>query len=625
MLYNSGMPNHLAAETSPYLLQHADNPVEWYPWGGAALERARAEDKPILLSIGYAACHWCHVMAHESFEDEATAVVMNSHFINIKVDREERPDLDSVYMQAVQAMTGQGGWPMTVFLTPDGTPFYGGTYFPPTDRQGMPSFTKVLQAVADAYQNRRESIVQSASTMQEIYRSAASTTPTAEALTPHQLELAYRSVAQRYDIPRGGFGDAPKFPPTMLLDFLLRHWARTGTQEAREMAHQTFVKMAHGGIYDQIGGGIARYAVDASWLVPHFEKMLYDNAQLIRFGAHLYQATHDEEVRRITEETVLWLSREMISPAGGFYSSLDADSEGKEGKFYLWSEAELDQVLGADAPLIKAYYGVSTAGNFDGENILFIPSDARLIAARASVSPEQLMNTVHRARTTLYTARSARIWPGRDEKILAGWNGLAVRGIADAARIFGRDDFSQLAQRTGTFLATEMVQHGRVMRVHKDGVTRIPGFLEDQAAVALGFLALFEHTLDPKWITLARELTDTSLDCFWDDASGVLYDTARDAEPLIIRPRDITDNALPSGTSLMMELLFRLAAYFDHEPYRIRAQTVLASLTAIAVQHPMAFGHTLSTAEYAMTFTCHVDYCDLPSPRALDVARALSF
>ena len=560
-------------------------------------------------------------MAHESFEDPATAAVMNEHFINIKVDREERPDLDSIYMQAVQAMTGHGGWPMTVFLTPDRTPFYGGTYFPPDDRQGMPSFTKVLRSVANAYQTRRETVAQSASTMDEIYRSMESTVPAREEMTPLLLDLAYRGLAQQHDVPRGGFGGAPKFPPTMALDFLLRHWARTGTREALEMAHQTFLKMARGGIYDQIGGGIARYSVDAFWLVPHFEKMLYDNALLIRFGAHLYQATQDADVRRVTEETVEWVAREMTSPSAGFFSSLDADSEGHEGKFYVWSETELDQLLGADASMVKAYYGVTTTGNFEGENILFVPSDPRLIAVRAGVSVEQLMDVVHRAQTTLYTSRAARVWPGRDEKILAGWNGLALRGIAEAARIFDRDDFSQLAQRNGAFLASEMIHDGRVMRVHKDGVTRIPGFLEDQASVALGFLALFELTLDPQWITLARQLAETCLTWFWDDSAGVFFDTASDAEALIVRPRDITDNAIPSGTSLVLDLLLRLGDYLDYDPYRVRARGVLESLATSMAKHPLAFGHGLGAAEYAMTFACHGEYCDMPSPRALDMAR----
>jgi uncharacterized protein YyaL (SSP411 family) len=539
-------------------------------------------------------------MAHESFDDAATAAVMNKHFVNVKVDREERPDLDGVYMQAVQAMTGHGGWPMTVFLTPDGAPFYGGTYFPPTDRPGTPSFTKVLRAVAGAYHNRRDSVLQSATLVREIYRNAEPAAQPEGELTPHMLELGYRAAAQQYDIHHGGFGGAPKFPQAMALDFLLRYWARSGTQEALDMARQTFMKMAHGGIYDQIGGGFARYAVDATWLTPHFEKMLYDNALLIRLGAHLYQATGDDEVRRVTQDTIQWLAREMTSPEGGFYASLDADSEGKEGKFYLWSEAELDRLLGADATQIKTYYGVSTTGNFDGENILHVPTDIRAVASRAGVSVEQLLATIQRAKGTLYAARSARVHPGRDEKILAAWNGLALRGLAEAARIFNSADITQLALRNAEFLAAEMIRDGRIMRVYKDGTTRIPGFLTDYAAVALGFLALFEHTDDTRWISLAKQLASSIMEWFWDNDTTAFYDTARDAEALITRPRDITDNAVPSGNSLAVELLLKLAELTGDTEMRRRGEQVLRSLSADMLRFPMAFCHLFAMADMAV-------------------------
>ncbi|HEX9248587.1 MAG TPA: thioredoxin domain-containing protein, partial [Gemmatimonadaceae bacterium] len=490
------MSNRLANETSPYLLQHADNPVDWYPWGPEALERARREDKPILLSIGYAACHWCHVMAHESFEDDETARLMNDTFVNIKVDREERPDIDGIYMQAVQAMTGQGGWPMTMFLMPDGSPFYGGTYFPPDDRHGLPSFRKVLRSVSDAYADRREGVAQSAEQLRQIYDSNLAQTRSSGRLTREMLEGVYRSLEQRYDEKNGGFGTAPKFPATMVLDFLLRHWSRTGASEALEIVVNSFRKMARGGIYDQIGGGFARYSVDASWLVPHFEKMLYDNALLTRLGAHLWQATRDEEIRRVTIETLEWVDREMTSPEGGFYSSLDADSEGHEGKFYVWSEDELDSLLGADSPALKTYYGVTHGGNFEGKNILFVPADRAAAATRAGVDEETLDAILARARRILYDARARRVWPARDEKILASWNGLMLRGIATAARIFDQADFAKLAVRNAEFLAREMVRKGRVMRSHKEGLTRISGFLEDHAAIALGFLAVYELTFD---------------------------------------------------------------------------------------------------------------------------------
>ena len=445
------MSNRLARETSPYLLQHADNPVDWYAWGPEALETAKREDKPILLSIGYAACHWCHVMAHESFEDTETARLMNDNFVNIKVDREERPDIDGIYMQAVQAMTGQGGWPMTMFLLPDGSPFYGGTYFPPDDRHGLPSFRTVMQSVTEAYKKRRKGVTASAEQLRQIYASNLAKTQNSGGLTRDMLQAVYQSLTQRYDAHNGGFGTAPKFPASMVLDFLLRHWKRTGTKEALEIVVNSFRKMARGGIYDQIGGGFARYSVDASWLVPHFEKMLYDNALLTRLGAHIWQATKDEEIRRVTIETVEWLEREMTSPEGGFYSSLDADSEGHEGKFYVWSEDEIDALLSADSRAFKSYYGVTRSGNFEGENILFVPSDRAVAAARAGVHEDSLDDIVTRARRVLYDTRAKRVWPGRDEKILAAWNGLMLRGVVAAARAFDRDDFAKLALRNGQY------------------------------------------------------------------------------------------------------------------------------------------------------------------------------
>ena len=591
------MANRLAEETSPYLLQHAENPVDWYPWGAEALERAKQEDKPILLSIGYAACHWCHVMAHESFEDDETARLMNDRFVNIKVDREERPDIDGIYMQAVQAMTGHGGWPMTMFLLPDGSPFYGGTYFPPDDRHGMPSFRKVLQAVRDAYAERRDGVAQSAEQLRQIYETNVAQSRSNGRLTREMLDTVYRSLAQRYDAKNGGFGGAPKFPATMVLDFLLRYWKRTDTNYALEMVAGSFRKMARGGIYDQIGGGFARYSVDERWLVPHFEKMLYDNALLTRLGAHLWQATRDDEIRRVTIETVEWISREMTAPEGGFYSSLDADSEGHEGKFYVWSEEELDSLLGADSRAFKTYYGVTSAGNFEGKNILFVSSDPSAAAARAGVDDETLDAIVSRSRRILYDARARRVWPGRDEKILASWNGLMLRGVATAARAFGRDDFARLAVRNAEFLAREMVRDGRVLRSHKEGVSRISGFLDDHTAVALGFIAVYELTFDEQWVNRAREIADAMIQWFWDDEVSAFYDTARDAEQLITRPRDVTDNAMPSGTSLAVELLLHLGELQHDSEYRRRATFALESLAEPMLRFPTAFGHLLGCAD----------------------------
>ena len=593
------MSNRLANETSPYLLQHADNPVDWYAWGPEALERAKREDKPILLSIGYAACHWCHVMAHESFEDEETARLMNENFVNIKVDREERPDLDGIYMQAVQAMTGHGGWPMTMFLLPGGTPFYGGTYFPPDDRHGLPSFRRVLQSVSDAYVKRRDGVAQTAAQLRQIYDSNLAGARSTGSLSPQMLESAYRSLTNGYDAQNGGFGTAPKFPATMVLDFLLRYWKRTGAQDALEMAARSFRKMARGGIYDQIGGGFARYSVDASWLVPHFEKMLYDNALLSRLGTHLWQATKDDEVRRVTTEIVEWVGREMTSPEGGFYSSLDADSEGHEGKFYVWSEHEIDSLLGADSSAFKTHYGVTRGGNFEGRNILFVRGD-RSATRRSKVDEELLQTNLARARQILHDSRAKRVRPGRDEKILASWNGLMLRGVATAARVFARPDFTSLAVGNAEFLSREMVSKGRVMRSHKEGVTLISGFLEDHAAVALGFLAVYELTFDESWVDRAREIADATIEWFWDDETGAFFDTAKDAERLITRPRDATDNATPSGTSLAVELLLHLSELQQDAQFRRRAVFTLEALAEQMTRFPTAFGHLLGCADMAI-------------------------
>jgi uncharacterized protein YyaL (SSP411 family) len=411
------------------------------------------------------------------------------------------------------------------------------------------------------------------------------------------LEMVYRPLTQRYDHTNGGFGGAPKFPATMVLDFLLRYWKRTGTQDALDMVATSFRKMARGGIYDQIGGGFARYSVDAAWQVPHFEKMLYDNALLVRLGAHLWQATRDEETRRVTTETVEWLKREMTAPEGGFYSSFDADSEGHEGRFYVWGEEELDSLLGADSGAFKKYYGVVRGGNFEGRNILHVPADPQTAAARAGIDIEMLEPILDRGRRILLDARTRRVWPGRDEKILASWNGLMLRGVATVARVLDRKDFAPLALRNAEFLAREMVRDGRVMRSHKDGVTRINGFLEDHAAVALGFLAVYELTFDEQWVNRAREIAEATIEWFWDDEVGAFFDTARDAEQLITRPREITDNATPSGTSLAVELLLHLAELQQDTEFRRRGAFALESLAEPMLRFPTAFGHLLGVAD----------------------------
>jgi uncharacterized protein YyaL (SSP411 family) len=586
------MSNRLAEETSPYLRQHAHNPVDWYPWGDEALERARREDRPILLSVGYSACHWCHVMERESFEDAGTAGLMNELFVNIKVDREERPDIDAIYMQAVQAMNGHGGWPMTVFLTPQLEPFWAGTYFPPADRPGMPSFQRVLRAVADAFASRRDDVERVAASMRDMY--AASTAP-ARGTGPLSAEIlgrAARGLLAAHDNRLGGFGDAPKFPQAMAMEFLLQAWAREGNEAARDAVHVTFLRMARGGIYDQVGGGFARYSVDAHWLVPHFEKMLYDNALLLRLGVHLWQATRDEEVRRVCDETLAWLEREMAAPGGGYSSALDADSEGEEGKFYVWSANEIRGVLGDDAPALLAYWGATEAGNFEGHNILHVPDGGGAVESAL----------LKRGKEKLLRARAQRVRPGCDDKILAAWNGLTVRAIAEAARAFGDPHLREIAVKNGEFLFRQMVydEGTRVFRSHMRGVSRIAGYLEDHAAVALAALTLYETTFEPEWLQRARVLAGSIVRRFWDDDTGAFYDTANDHERLVTRPRDLTDNATPSGTSLTVELLLRLGDLLGDTDMLRRANYVLETITEPMARYPLAFGHALTAADLAV-------------------------
>jgi len=621
--------NRLANEASPYLRQHADNPVDWYPWGPEALERARREDRPILLSIGYSACHWCHVMERESFENEGIARLMNEYFVNIKVDREERPDLDGIYMTAVQAMTGHGGWPMTVFLTPDGTPFYGGTYFPPEDRPGIPSFPRVLAAVAASYRDRRADIDKTASQVQQLYENARGEARPTGQVDRALLQRALRSMESRYDLENGGFDGAPKFPQSMSFDFMLRNWRRTGATAALDMAHGSFRAMARGGIHDQIGGGFHRYTVDARWLVPHFEKMLYDNALLARLGAHLWQATGDAEARRVAEDTIDWVAREMTSAEGGFYSALDADSEGEEGKFYLWDESEFDELLGPNAPIAKAHWGVTSGGNFEGRNILHVAEVPELVAARRGIDVEEVTSIIARSRETLYAARAKRVWPARDEKVIASWNALMLRAIAECARAFGRDDYRELALRNGSLLFREMVREGskgpRVLRTRASGASTIPGYLEDHAALALGALSLYELTFERHWLERARALADSTITWFWDDATRAFYDTASDHEQLVTRPREPTDTAMPSGNSLAVELLLRMAELFDDSSMRERATTVLESLAAPISQYGAAFGHLLGAADLLVNGALQVAIVGEPhSPTFIELSRELA-
>jgi uncharacterized protein YyaL (SSP411 family) len=593
------MPNRLANETSPYLLQHQDNPVDWYPWGPEALERSRRENRPILLSVGYSACHWCHVMEHESFEDPETARMMNEHFVNIKVDREERPDIDSIYMNAVQQMTGHGGWPMTVFLTPDGAPFYGGTYYPPEPRHGMPSFRQVLLGIAEAYRERRGDVDRSAEELRGALRQSMSMRGPAQTLDTPVLDRAYHALAARFDARHGGLGGAPKFPQPMTLEFLLRHWSRTGNPEALRMVEHTLRKMAGGGMYDQIGGGFHRYSVDAKWLVPHFEKMLYDNALLARAYLHAYQATGDAEYRRVVEEVLLYVQREMRSPEGGFYSAQDADSEGEEGKFYVWAPEEVDAVLGPeDGPLFRRFYDVTEAGNFEGKNILHMDRASEEVAREAGVPVVELERVLARGRELLYEARSERVWPGRDDKVLTSWNAMMLQSFAEAARVLGRSEYEEVAVESADFLLRELRRNGRLLRTWKGGEAKIDAFLEDHALLVDALIALYEATGDLRRVREARELAEQMLERFWEEEEGVFYDTAADAESLVVRPRDPFDNATPSGTSAAALALLRLASLTGEGRYARVAIQVLQGMGELLTRIPAAFGHLLSALDF---------------------------
>jgi uncharacterized protein len=584
------MPNRLAQETSPYLLQHQDNPVDWYPWGGEALQRARAEDKPILLSIGYSACHWCHVMAHESFENPEIAEQMNRLFVNIKVDREERPDLDSLYMMAVQMMTGHGGWPMTVFLTPDGRPFYGGTYYPPEDRGPMPGFPRILQAVAEAYHQRRAEIDDSATNIAEHLRGHFDFTPAEGQIDASVLDEAARNLGRQFDRVNGGFGGAPKFPSPMAVELLLRIYARTRSERALQMAEFTLDKMARGGLYDQVGGGFHRYAVDAIWLVPHFEKMLYDNAQLAHVYTAAYQLTDEPFYRAIATETLDYVLREMTSPEGGFYSTQDADTEGHEGKFYVWTPSELRAVLGDDAERTAWMLGITDRGNFEGSNVLSL--------TQAEHRMEWRSDEFTSIRQKLYDARSSRTWPGRDEKILTAWNGMTLRAFATAAWVLDDERYANAARSNARFIRSHLYQDGRLLRSWKDGQARLHGYLEDYANYIDGLVTLYGATFEVEWLALATELARTMIGEFYED--GGFYDTGRTHEQLISRPRDAYDNATPSGNSVACDVLLRLSHITGEVEFNRVATRVLSGYATLASEQPHGYSRLLSAMDFAV-------------------------
>ena len=597
------MPNLLNKETSPYLLQHADNPVDWYPWGDEALQIAREEDKPILLSVGYAACHWCHVMAHESFEDEQTAGLMNRFFVNVKVDREERPDLDSIYMQAVQAMTGSGGWPMTVFLTPQGRPFFGGTYYPKQARFGLPGFQQVLLTVAKGWQERRAELLESADRITQHIQQTVNLAGGSGGLQTQVLETAIQNLANNYDCTWGGFGRAPKFPQPMGLEFLLRDFLRTGDPWTLEMAEITLQKMALGGIYDQLGGGFARYSTDERWLVPHFEKMLYDNAQLARLYLHAWQITGRALYRRISEETLDYVLREMMHPEGGFYSSQDADSEGVEGKFYVWSAQEVEDVLGQDAALFMAVFDVTEKGNWEGTNILQQVNEPETLAEKFGLTPEQALDRIEAARRKLYHVRSQRAWPGLDDKVLTAWNGLMMAAFAEAGRDLGRDEYISAAIRNAEFIYNTMrAGDGRLLRTWKSGSeAKYNAYLEDYAYLAEGLLALYQTTFEERWYLWAQELVELILKYFADQTNGGFFDTSEDHEALIQRPKDLQDNALPSGNAMAVHALLKLSLYTGNMDYWDLAEKAIGRMGSLLERFPSSFGEWLNVASFMLS------------------------
>ena len=594
------MPNRLIDETSPYLLQHAHNPVDWYAWGDEALARAKTEDRPILLSVGYSACHWCHVMERESFENPDIAALMNALFVNIKVDREERPDLDGIYMQAVQALTGQGGWPMTVFLTPDGVPFYGGTYFPPVDRGQMPGFPRVLHGVSQAYRERRGDVDKSADQLRQMLQRKIAP-PNQGPLTPGLLDRATQGILASIDWGEGGFGGAPKFPQPMSLELLLRSHVRTGDAQALNAVTLTLDKMAAGGIYDQLGGGFHRYSTDRLWLVPHFEKMLYDNAQLARIYLQAFLVTGHETYRRVVTDTLEYVWREMTHPDGGFYSTQDADSEGVEGKFFVWTPGEIDALLGPDdGRIFRAYFDVTPDGNFEQHNILHVAESADTVAERLSVSVEQLEATLERAFPILFAARESRVHPGRDEKVLTAWNGMMLRAFAEAGAALERADWIEIAVKNAQFTVRELWKDGRLLRTWMDGRAKLNGYLEDYANCADGLVALYEATFDLRWLEQARTVADAILDRFADHDSGGFYDTSDDHERLVTRPKDVFDNATPAGSSVAADVLARLALLTGEERYRLAAEGILTMLGTVASEHPTSFGRLLCALDFAL-------------------------
>jgi len=590
------MPNRLATQTSPYLLQHANNPVDWYPWGTEALQRARDEDRPIFLSIGYSACHWCHVMERESFENAAIADQLNRDFVAIKVDREERPDLDDVYMAAVQAMTGGGGWPMSVFLTPQLEPFFGGTYFPPDDRHGLPSFGRVLEAVADAYRTRRSEIVAQARQLSAHVSSQLEVVAGNQDPEQRQLDAAVARLRTTFDPNHGGFGGAPKFPAPMTLEFLLRRWLRSGEAALLAMVTRTLDAMADGGIHDQLGGGFARYSTDARWLAPHFEKMLYDNAQLAHAYLEAYRATSEARYAAVARSTLDFMLVELQTADGGFASALDADTEGEEGRFYVWDDGEFRSVLaaadidGQDVDSLADAWDVTAAGNWEGHSIL-----------HRTGRPDPTREVAERARLALLAARSTRVRPARDDKQLAAWNGLALRALASGALVLGEERYRVAVTTLVGFIREHLLRaDDRLWRTSRDGSSHTAAFAEDYVNVADGLLGAYAATGDGRDLELAATLMDRAVADFWDEASGTLYDTGPEHEVAVTRPRSLIDSATPAANSVAAEVLLKLALLTGDPDHDRRARSILRAAAPALERQPSAFGRMLGAADRAL-------------------------
>jgi uncharacterized protein YyaL (SSP411 family) len=595
-------PNRLIHESSPYLRQHAHNPVDWYPWGEEAFAVARRENKPILLSIGYSACHWCHVMERESFENEEIARLMNDLFVNVKVDREERPDLDEIYMNAVQLLTGRGGWPMTVFLTPDGQPFFGGTYFPPEDRYGVPGFPRVLRAVAQAYRERPGDVQKSVEQISQALRRLSEVRESDAAFAPDAVENAAGELARLYDPEYGGFGGAPKFPNAGVYELLLRAYARSGERRFLDMVVHTLERMARGGIYDHLGGGFHRYSVDAKWLVPHFEKMLYDNAQLLRIYSEAYRVTRRPLFRQVVEETLAYLFREMRHEEGGFYAAQDADSEGEEGKFFVWTHSEVMEILGEEAgEIFCRIYDVTEEGNFEGKNVLHPVLELEQAAKFFRTDVPSIERLIAEAKAKLFAAREKRARPFRDEKILTSWNGLMVSGLAKAYEAFGVAEALRAAEETASFLLSRVSEGGRLRHTYQDGQAKIAGFLDDYAALAVGLLDLYEASLEARYLAEAERLVELAVGEFWDEIDGGFFSTSRSHGRLIARVKSAFDGSVPSGNALAAGALLRLYHYTARGEFLRRAEKVLRLYYRAMQQQPFGFAHLLCALDFYLS------------------------